>query len=250
MGFHEDDAGFEAPRRERGGDFEADVSSADDDGAFGGAHGVVQRERVGVIADVVDAGEGAADGGGELEGGASRGDDERVVGDGDAVGGGDGLLWKIRGAHASVEQHLDAVGVVPLLRLALAAAADAGVEAGEAGGTLLVEETLGQGGALVRKNVLGGDDRQLRAATGGDARAGEVSGGVAAADHDDLLGERGHVRLVGKGVCVGVVGPGAGESVDPTRGGRRHQPQLGHRRLHSSNDQSTCRPTDRSDDRR
>ena len=79
VGFHHDDGGLGAARGEGGGGFEADVAPADDHGCAGLGHGVVERERIRVVPDVVHAREVAAHGRRELERGAPDGDDELLV---------------------------------------------------------------------------------------------------------------------------------------------------------------------------
>ena len=147
-----------------------------------------------MIPDVVDAREVAAHGRRELERGAPDGDDELLVAERGGRVGGDRLGRGVPGDHPGAEVDLDAVGVVPLLVLSLAAAADGRVEPREARGPGLVEESLRQRGALVREDVLGADHGEVGAAAGGDDGAGEVAGAVAAAHDDDLLGDSGGHR--------------------------------------------------------
>ena len=178
------------------------LTASDDHGRLGVGHGVVEGEGIGVVADVVDAREVAAHGRRELERGASDRDDEFLVADGRGFVGGDRLGGRVPCDHAGAEVDLDAVGVVPLLVLSLAAASDGGVEAREARRAGLVEEGFGQRRALVRENFFRGTDEEVRASPGGDDGAGEVAGAVAAAHDDDLLGDLGGHRVwVGTSVC-------------------------------------------------
>ena len=181
---------------------EKKLTASDDHGRLGAGHGVVEGEGVGVVADIVDAREVAAHGRRELERGASDRDDEFLVADGCGFVGGDRLGGRVPCDHAGAEVDFDAVGVVPLLVLSLAAAADGGVETREARGAGLVEEGFGQRRALVRENILGGTDEEVRASPGGDDGAGEVAGAVAAAHDDDLLGDLGGHRVVWVGTSV------------------------------------------------
>mmetsp|Transcript_844 Transcript_844/g.1942 ORF Transcript_844/g.1942 Transcript_844/m.1942 type:complete len:256 (+) Transcript_844:916-1683(+) len=194
---HEHDIRVEAPGGQGRGALQADVSTADNDRLLGGAHGVVQRECVGVVADVVHAGEGPAHGCGELEGGTPRSHHELVIGNVRAGVRGECFVGQVRAGDARAQHHLHAVGVVPLLRLALSSAPHGGVEAGKTSGALLVQERLRQRGTLVGQHVLSRHDAQVRTPPGCDHGAGEVARGVAAAHHHDLLRQGGRAGGLG-----------------------------------------------------
>ena len=165
----------EALLAEDGGGFEADVAAADDEGAGAAREGGGEGVGVGEGAHQQDAGEVAADLGGEAAGGAAGGQREEVVGQRAAVGEGQGAGGGVDGGGGGAEEEGDLLGLEE----------GGGPEEQAFERHLALEVALGERRALVGEVRLGADEGQ-RAGVSEGAQAGDQRGaGLACAHHDD-----------------------------------------------------------------